>query len=273
MIIKSMSRKSKSFSQLYDYFCREEATYRFSRNTYSNAYNREKTLKEFYNNARYLKGARGNLYLYHEVISLDKNNLSSEQEQKILLDLVDKYISLRAMYHLSFGVVHQDKDNTHVHLMISANEIGGLKRIRLSKKEYAYIQKELENYKNQRYPELRKTALYQGSKNLSKAKQKEQEITIRGATTIKQEIYNNLQSVFNKASSLTYLNNHLKNLGYKVYKRGKTISITYEGKNYRLKTLGLEQQYKNTLSKLERIKEREIKRDKTKEDRNINRDR
>lgn len=68
------------------------------------------------------------------------------------------------------------------------------------------------------------------------------------------------------AISKTYLENHLKSLNYEIYQRGQTIGIIYENKNYRLKTLGLEEQYLTMLKEFEHIKEREIKRQKFKDE-------
>jgi molecular chaperone GrpE (heat shock protein) len=42
--------------------------------------------------------------------------------------------------------------------------------------------------------------------------------------------------------------------------------IIYENKNYRLKTLGLEEQYLNMLKEFENIKQRESKRQKAKDE-------
>jgi hypothetical protein len=260
IIIKSMSRANKSFSQLYDYLTRDKSSHTFSRNTYSQPDNKKEFVNEFYKNAEYLKNARGKVYMYHEVLSLEKNNLSKEREKEILLDLAEKYLYQRAEDHLAFGVVHEDKEHTHVHLMISSNEIEQERRVRLSKKEFADIQNRLENYKNQKYKELSQSSLYKDTKDLSKEKQQEQELKNRGAKSIKDTIKENLEQTFKKATSKTYFDNHLKSLGYEVYDRGKSQGIKYKGKNYRFKTLGLEIQYKQILKEFEKNKQRKEKR-------------
>ncbi|MBU1657425.1 hypothetical protein KKG72_00015 [bacterium] len=53
-----MSRKSKSFSQLYDYLTRDKSSFTFSRNTYSNSKNKKEFVNEFYENSRHLREAR-----------------------------------------------------------------------------------------------------------------------------------------------------------------------------------------------------------------------
>ena len=87
MIMKSMSRKSKSFSQLYDYLTRDTSSFTFSRNTYSNSKDKKEFVNEFYTNARHLRKARGKVFMYHEVLSLEENNLSLERQKEILLDM------------------------------------------------------------------------------------------------------------------------------------------------------------------------------------------
>ncbi len=273
MIIKSMSRKSKSFSQLYDYLTRDKSSHTFSRNTYSNSKNKKEFVNEFYENSRHLREARGKVFMYHEVLSLEANELSLERQKEILLDMAEKYLLQRAEHHLSFGVIHEEKNNMHLHLMISANKIEGEKRVRLSKKEFSQIQQRLENYKNQKYKELNQSSLYQDKKDLSKEKQNEQELKNRGARSVKDEIKENLRATFSKATSSTYIENHLKTLGYEIYTRGKTQGVRYKNKNYRFKTLGLESEYQQLVKKLERIQEREIRRQKVKEERSYSRER
>ena len=240
MIVKSMSRKTKSFSQLYDYLTRDKSNFSFSKNTYSNAKDKKNLIKEFMKNSEYLDDSRGKVFLYHELISLNPNTLSLQQQKEILLDLANKYLDIRAQNNLSFGVIHEDKNHIHLHLMISSNEIESDKRVRLSKKEFALIQKHLENYKNDRYSELEKSSFYQNEKDLSKT--------------------------FKMATSKTYFDNYLKSLNYEIYQRGQTIGIIYENKNYRLKTLGLETEYLNMLKEFENIKQREAKRQKAKDE-------
>lgn len=272
MIIKSMSRKSNSFSQLYDYLMRENDSFSFTRNSYSNSRNKKDLIREFQENYKHIKNSRGKISFYHELLSLEVNNLSLEKQKEILLDLANKYLELRAKNHISLGVLHKDKDHIHIHLMISSNEITADRRIRLSKKEFSNIQKILEDYKNEKYIELSKTNFYQESKELSKEKRQEQEIKHkRNTKTTKEQIKEDLKSTFAKATSKTYLNNHLQNLGYEIYLRGKTIGVIFEEKKYRLKTLGLDKEYEMTLNNLEKIRDREIKRARAKEDRNLSR--
>lgn len=273
MIIKSMSRKSKSFSQLYDYLMRDENSFCFTRNAYSNPKNKDDLIKEFMTNSDFLKNSRGKNYLYHELLSLEENNLSIKRQKEILIDLANKYLKLRCENHLALGVLHTDKNNVHLHLMLSSNELEGEKRVRLSKKELASIQATLEHYKNEKYIELSKSEFYQSKKDLSKSKQKEQEIKHkRNSKPIKEQIKEDLEQVFKTATSKTYLDNHLNNLNYEIYTRGQQTGVIYKDKKYRFKTLGLDKLYTSKLKELEKIKEREIRRERQKEDRSYSKE-
>lgn len=260
MIIKSMSRSSKSFAQLLKYLDKDESLDKYVWNMYANKYNNKELSKEFLENAKYLDKSRGKVYLYHEVIAL--KNIDIKQAQNILYELANEYINLRAKNHLVFGAIHNDTNNPHIHLIISANEIEGLKRIRLAKKEFAQIQTKLENFKNKHFKELEQTHIYE-QENISKSKTKrvEQEMKHKRQKLSKKELLKqDLQDIFEKSQSMSALENSLKNKGYELYIRGSTLGVIFESKKYRLKTLGIEQEYKNTLSKINKIEARKERR-------------
>ena len=76
MVIKSMSRSSQTFSQLVKYFNKENTIHQYTWNMYSDAQSQEQIIEEFLDNARYLKDSRGKVYMYHEILSLERNNAS-----------------------------------------------------------------------------------------------------------------------------------------------------------------------------------------------------
>ena len=240
MIIKSLSRATKSFEALYKYLTRDKESLLNGFNLYADPHNKAEIVEEFLNNAKHLKGARGKNYLYHEIISLNPNNLPLQEQQHILIDLVNKYISLRAENHLTFTALHQDKDHLHIHLMISANELEGSKRIRLSKKAFSTIQKELEQYVNSTYPQLGNTKHY--NKDLNHIKSK------------KELLKSSLDDLFINSHSKEEFRRVSEELKFEFYMRGKTVGVIYESKKYRLKTLGVLEQYETLVKKLEQEK-------------------
>jgi len=118
MIIKSTSRKSKSFNQLLAYLLREKEFDTASWNFYCSKENIKEIVEEFVKNAAHIDNSRGSVYMYHDVISLNKNNLSIKEQKEILNDLVNQYVQSRASQHLSFSVTHNDKAHLHAHIVI-----------------------------------------------------------------------------------------------------------------------------------------------------------
>lgn len=243
MIIKSLSRQNKSFGSLYNYLTRDEDSKLRGFNLYSDPYNKRAVTKEFLENARYLKRSRGKNYYYHEIISLAKNTLDQKEQERILSGLTSKYISLRAENHLTFTALHTDKEHTHIHLMISANETMGTKRERLSKKDFNTIQKELEIYVTDTYPELEQTKHY--NKDLAKFKNK------------KEELVATLDELFKSSSSKDLFEKHCHELSLEFYTRGSTKGVLYENKKYRLKTLGKLESYESLYRKFEQQSKQE----------------
>jgi len=269
MITKSMSRKSASFSQLYDYLMRDDVQEYFSHNLYSSITNKKAFLQEFYDNAEFLQNSRGSNILYHEILSLPKNELSKQREKEILLNLAHHYIELRANNHLTMAVMHDDKEHLHVHLMISANEIESHTRKRLSKAQFASMQKMMEDYKNQTYPEIQST-LYQQEKQPQNSKRQEQEMKQhKGKKSQKERLTESLRHIMKHSHDKRQFESALKENGYSFYARGKTIGISHNGVKYRFKTLGLLESYEVMLKHFEYQKEaqkqREAKRQKVKE--------
>ena len=243
MIIKSLSRATKSFEALYNYLTRDKNSKLNTFNLYSNPYQKQELIKEFLDNAKYLKNARGKNFLYHEIISLNKNNLSLQEQQNILSDLVTKYISLRARNHLTFTALHKDKEHIHIHLMISSNELMGTKRVRLSKKDFANIQKEIEQYTNSIYPQLGQTKHYNKDKKQFQNK--------------KENLKSSLNDLFENSTSKENFKSKTEELKIEFYTRGKNVGVIFENKKYRLKTLELLEFYENTIERLNKINEKE----------------
>jgi hypothetical protein len=218
MIIKSKSRVNKSFYSLYNYLDKDKEAELNTYNMYCQAKNRDEVVKEFKENSNNIDKSQGKNYLYHEILSLEKDlNLSQERKREVLRDLTNKYIELRAKDHLVFSAIHTDKEHTHCHLMISANKIESSKREWLTKKQLEQIKRELEEYKNERYPEL-ETNMYQKPP--------------------RERIIEKLNKILVNSQDIK---KELKEQGLNVEKRGNTYSVNLNGnKNFRLKSLGVE---------------------------------
>ena len=158
MIIKSMARKAPTFAQLIAYIGRDAAPApgtTFMRNLYHSGAEERVVAGQFLDNFRHLPKRKNGNALYHEVIVLEgQPSLSKAELNRILCDLAERYCSQRAPNQLAWGRVHHDTEHPHIHLMISANEVRSPKRVRLEKATFAEIQRDLERYKQRRFPEL-----------------------------------------------------------------------------------------------------------------------
>ncbi|WP_046006067.1 relaxase/mobilization nuclease domain-containing protein [Pseudoalteromonas rubra] len=253
MIIKSMSRKSRSFSQLYHYMkkgsSRSSQYDFFAQNIY--ARKDKDIIAEFSANAHRLKARRNGNYLFHEIISITKSSqLTLEQEKQRLFDIVQHYAQMRCKYNLVAGYLHDEKsNNVHFHLMISSNEIDSPTNQRLTKYEFDRVKKATEKYVIETYPELEQDILINATREQRKQKQsnKAGEVKRKGGRLEKKEkITQTLREIFAQSRSMSELFNNLSEQGIEMYNRGNTIGfITLgDGKKYRLKTLGLEDAFR-----------------------------
>ena len=244
MIIKSMTRKQATFSQLVDYFD-EEKKHNNSFNIYHNLYatNSENVKEEFSKNADFLKERKNGVFMYHEILSVTKSSkISLEKQKEILLDVAQKYLQERAKNNLAYGVLHDDKsDNLHYHFMISSNGIEQKTKHRLTKNEFDKIKKNLENYVLNMYPEMEQKAVINKTKD-EKTSTKEYELKKRtGKQSERDQVKSKLKEVFEKSKTKQEFFNNLADSGFELYIHGNTIGVKTKetGLNYRLKTLGL----------------------------------
>lgn len=245
MIIKSMSRKDCSFGQLVAYMEKDAGERAVFHNLYGNGRTaRDEIVREFEENASFLpKRANGNV-LYHEIVSLSAGHgLDREAAARVLGDIGHEYLARRAPGQIAYGVMHKDTDHLHLHLCISANAIGSGKRERLSKKDFARVQKEVEELVRTRYPEIRQEAVYARGRHPEAVKTTAREQAMAGRTgkaSRKAEIAARAHAALALAGSERELSALLASEGLVLSKRGKnwTLEAT-DGSRYRLSTLGL----------------------------------
>jgi hypothetical protein len=259
MIIKSMSRKQATFSQLVDYFedGRQDAKYSIYHNIYST--NAEAIKEEFTTNANFLPKRKNGVYMYHEILSItDTGNLNREQQKEILKDVGLEYIQNRASKNLVYAVLHDDKkDNLHYHFMISSNELMSEKRLRLSKEQFSKIKKDLELKVLEKYPELEQKKLINKEVGLNKdsgekLSSKGVELKRRtGKTSQRDDLKDRLTIVFEKSKNKADFFELLEKENLSIYVNGNTIGILDKAtdRKHRLKTLGMLDQF-NAISQI-----------------------
>lgn len=258
MIIKSMSRREKSFSQLFDYMTGKSLQNNkisFSHNLYSK--DRDGIIKEFKDNSEHLSERKDRVYLFHEIISITKEmdkELSKDKQKEILLNIAQNYVDRRCPSNLVVGEIHDDKtNNLHIHLMISSNEYGENTNLRLSKATFDQVKKDIEMLVLANYPELNQKKII-NKKAGEKLSNKGAELKRRtGQLTQRENIINKLKSIFSTSASKTDFFDKLALSKIEIYVRGNTIGfLSLEtGRKHKLKTLGLEDEFKVMSSKIE----------------------
>lgn len=247
MIIRSLSRKAPTFSQLASYIGQsgEGGTERcFSRNLYYDGKDQSTVSGLFWDNYQHLPERKNGNALYHEIIVLEAQpHLDRSRQVQILRDLAHEYCERRAPMQLAWGRVHFDTDYPHIHLMISSNEIGSKQRKRLDRQSFNDIQKGLESYKERAWPELVEQPIYNKAvAQRVKVKTPEGEMIRRtGKPSQKQQIADAVENLMAKARDLAGFKAALRRKGLSLYKRGQSWGIEHasSGKRYRLKTLGI----------------------------------
>lgn len=259
MILKSMARKTATFSDLLSYMDREGVSERIvAHNLYHSLdEDMDRVAESFMENAQRLSRRANGNSLYHEILSLEAGHgLSRERLTEILRDLAQVYLSERATDNLAFGIAHFDSQHVHLHLCISANAVGDSRRVRLSKESFAGIQKRLEGYILERYPELDQRTIYNSrerSREKLKTSAREQNMRhARGKTSAKEGMKARMHGIFQQATSYEDLAALLAQAGYSLYQRGATRGIldNATGKKHRLSTLGVDEHFNFTIQRM-----------------------
>lgn len=157
MIIKMLSCKQKSdIGRLVDYVLSDKERITDIKDTFfiaQNMYARDSEgfKKAFYDNDVFRKKRKNGVVLYHEVLAFhEKDEITLE----ILEDITQKYIELRANDGVVLAKPHIEEGHYHVHVLISGTACRSSKVMRITKKKFTEILKEIEVYQLEKYPHL-----------------------------------------------------------------------------------------------------------------------
>lgn len=213
----------------------------------------------FEENYRFLPRRKNGNALYHEVIVLEQEeSVAPTRQAEILLALAERYCEMRAPGQLAYGRVHQDQKHQHIHLMLSSNGVRSPRRARLPKARFAEIQRELEAFKLERFPELSPLRIYdrkEEGRQTVKSKNREQQAKAREKRpSQKQRLGAELERILKGATSRQDLEARLAAQNLQLYQRGKSIGVesTIDAKRHRLKTLGLEAEWGEAEARFDR---------------------
>ena len=97
------------------------------------------------NEKRLVPHKRANI-AYHEIISFHAED-SKHLSREALLDVARTYAKERSPNSLVVASMHRNKDHLHIHVVVSAVELGG-KVKRLSRGEFSQLKQKMERYQD-----------------------------------------------------------------------------------------------------------------------------
>lgn len=267
MIIKSLARKQPTFAQLVSYCRREEETGNATRSPFGSVIDyarrggvarvvlarnlgvspddRDAVVRAFEDNFKLLTARANGNALYHEVLSLCRaDGIAKQRQVDMATDIAAHYLERRAPNCLAYGVVHLDTLYTHVHLVISANEVHARTRYRLSRGQFSEAQRAAERYRLERYPELGRETYYTGDRR-KQEKRRSAEASLEqrtGEPSRREEVKRQVEGCCRLAESEQALADALQGAGLTLYRRGSTWGVLdgASGRKFRLRTLGVE---------------------------------
>jgi hypothetical protein len=221
-------------------------------------------------NARHLPPRRNGNVLYHEILSFAAGyRLTGEALSRAVADIGAEYLRSRAPNQLAYGTIHFDTDHIHLHLLISANEVGKSERVRLSKAAFADIQKTTEAFAMVRHPELGQEQIYGKSRRRERLKTQAHEQAMKsrtGTLSRKEALKGRLHGLFERARSMAELTVMLEGEGVKLYRRGKSQGVMVRDadgteRRHRFSTLGLEPHFSATIERFGQREEPDMARE------------
>lgn len=249
MIIKSMARKEgSSFADIIDYFMRDDACDK-NHSLHHNLLGRtrDEVVTEFEENARLLRKRKNGNVAYHEVVSIRcVPGMKRETQKRKLIEIVSRYAKLRAPNCIVLGALHDDHDkHIHVHLLISANELGEAKRHSLTKAQFRKVTVEMERRVLADYPELKQEVAIEREAKVKRSQKAAAMKARTGALPKQDALAADLAQMFQSVGSIGELHKQMKLRELAFYQRGIIVGVinAKTGKRHRLPTLGIDGDY------------------------------
>lgn len=255
MIVKSLSRKSDSGSQLLNYVFRyimkpekgkdiiaqhkvipQKSKLVIRHNIRARSI--KGFCKEFQKNESYrLVKRRDSVKLFHTIIAFSNKDREKINDE-LLKDIANKFITLRGSNNLYCGTSHLNTNSIHMHIIVSGTQLNG-RSSRMSKQQFRSLKTKLQEYQKEKYPELSNSIVahdkgtYLSQEALIKA-------VIAGRQTNKETLIKNIESVYSNSISKEHFLFKLNEIGYNTYTRNnKFQGIKIGNSKYRFSRIGI----------------------------------
>ena len=247
MILKILTKSSPSYQSLIEYILQDgkgkegEPPPIISHNLRSKEGDIQGYVHEFMQNEAMRQYPRkGNILLYHEILSFSRSD-NKEVSNKKLLDIGNEYIKQRGIEGMYVGAVHStDTHHKHIHFMVSGVKFRTGKAFRLSREDLRELKVGMQEYHRTKYPEIEHSTCEHGA-NKPYLTNKEFQLAQRtDRNTIKQEIQQTINTCYQQAKSQSEFLQLLQEQGLHHYER-KLIpqGIVYDKYKFRFNRLGV----------------------------------
>ncbi|MEZ5016043.1 MAG: relaxase/mobilization nuclease domain-containing protein [Flavipsychrobacter sp.] len=181
-----------------------------------------------------------NTLLQHTIISFNKLDNEAVTD-KVLLETAHKFCELKNELGGETIIAifqHLDKGHKHIHCASSTVNNTGYSNV-LNPSLFAQLKHELSAHIEHTFPEIQHSTVRHGlAKELSTPELIENIKNSRESD--KKELLTILENTYKNVTSKEHFLSELDRLGHTHYKRGDTLGVHFNGKKYRLKKLGFD---------------------------------
>jgi hypothetical protein len=244
MIIKILSRQTKSYKQLLEYISDKDKTH-WQDETHPSfiiTHNLKgksisKWVEQFKQNEEHRKIKRtDSIYIYHEILSWNDNENLTPEKMEIM---TREYMQTRNPNGMYIAYPHFD-GQYHVHICASGIEYKTGKSMRLPRKDLGVLKQKIQQYQIEKYPELTNSVVAHGKSKGRALSDAEYQYKLRtGRETNKGKIINLLNTCYTQADSKEDFFKRLKDHDLTTYIRsGKVTGVIHKNTKHRFKKLG-----------------------------------
>ena len=158
MILKSKSRKTKSFKQLLNYLMDDKGR-GLSDDAFIITHNvKGEEVKDWVQSLEKNEQMKGKIRknavrVIHDIMAFHEHD-SLKISSNVLQDIAYQYIEKRNPNGMYIIIPHLEDDHLHIHVCASPWEYLGGKSLRMSKAEFRELKNEIEEFQQEKYPEL-----------------------------------------------------------------------------------------------------------------------
>lgn len=262
MIIKTSRYRTRKFRHLVTYIMsdrgrvRSDETFTIRHNLRSNE--ADGIVREFIENDTYRRKRKNGVVLYHEILSYSPKD-AKNLDLTILEDIAQKFIELRGDRALCLAKPHIENKNVHIHFCFSGTEYHSPKVLRLDNVAFKQLRIDIENYQQEKYPELSDSIVYLNKWQKEQVieqeglKMSDPEYQLKkrtGKKSDKEEVNELVQEAFSGSTSRDDFFQKLLEQGLELYKyRNKVNGLLWNGRKYRFRTLNISEKQLAQLQK------------------------